>query len=155
METVIPLICTLLIVASAVFVIIGWILIVKGKRIAHERMMVSAAILAILFLILYLTRTAIFGNTVFAGPDSVKLYYTIFLIFHIILSIFGAILGFITIRHAYKARFVKHRKLGPITALVWILTAITGVIVYYLLYVRYAGVVDGEVGNLWEAIFGK
>lgn len=155
MATFIPFLCTVLIVVSAVLVIIGWILIMKGKRIAHERMMVSAAIAAVIFLILYVSRTAIYGNTVFAGPDSVKLYYTIFLIFHIILSIVGAILGIITIRHAYKKQFAKHRKLGPVTAITWILTAITGVVVYYLLYVRYAGVIDGEVGNLIEAIFGK
>lgn len=155
MATFIPFLCTVIIVISAVLVIIGWILIMKGKRLAHERMMVSAAIAAVLFLILYVSRTAIFGNTVFGGPDSVKLYYTIFLIFHILLSIVGATLGIITIRYAYKEQFAKHRRLGPVTAVTWILTAITGVIVYYLLYVRYAGVGDGEVGNLIEAIFGK
>lgn len=155
METFIPFLCTVLIVISAVLVIIGWILILKGKRLVHQRMMVSAALFAVAFLVLYVTRTAAYGNTVFPGPDSAKLFYTVFLLFHIILSIVGAILGVFTIIYGYKKRFDQHRKLGPWTASIWILTAITGVIVYYLLYVKYSGEGGREVGNMLEAIFGK
>lgn len=155
METFLPLLCTILIVISAILVIIGWILIVRGKRKAHQYTMVGAASFAILFLVLYVTRTAMLGNTIFPGPQSAKLYYTIFLLFHIILSMTGAVLGFITIWHALKKRFAKHRKLGPWTAVIWILTAITGVIVYYLLYMKYSASGELQIGNMIEAIFGK
>lgn len=155
MSTLLPLICTILIVISAILVIIGWVLIMGGKRKAHERMMISAAAFAILFLILYVSRTAMYGNTIFPGPDSAKLYYTIFLLFHICLAIFGAVLGVMTIRSGLKNNLVRHRKMGPLTAVVWILTAITGVIVYYLLYIKYGGAGEAEIGNVIEAIFGK
>lgn len=155
MSTLLPLICTILMVISALLVINGWILIMRGKRKAHEKMMIGAAVFAILFLVLYLTRTIVYGNTVFPGPDSAKIYYTIFLLFHIALAIFGSVLGIITIRAGLKNNLIKHRKMGPLTAVVWILTAITGVIVYYLLYMKYGVAGEPEVGNLLEAIFGK
>src|SRR5690625_7924391 len=132
-----PFLSTLLIVLSAILVAIGWILIVKGHKEKHKKTMVAAAISALSFLIIYVTRTAIVGNTSFGGPDHIKIYYTIFLIFHIVLSITGAMFGVVTLRLAFKGNFKKHNKIGPITSILWFFTAITGVMVYLLLYVIY------------------
>lgn len=146
-----PTICTILIILSAVFVAIGWNLILKKKIEAHKKMMIAAAFSALLFLILYVSRTVIVGNTAFGGPDSIKIYYTIFLVFHIILAITGAALGVITLRAGLKNNLEKHRKLGPIASVIWFLTAITGVAVYLLLYIFYPG---GETTSAIRAILG-
>lgn len=146
-----PTISTLFIVLSAIFVAIGWNLIRQKKIEAHKKMMTAAAVSAVLFLIIYVSRTALVGNTAFWGPDSIKVYYTIFLIFHINLATFGAILGGITLRAGYKNKLALHRKLGPIASVVWLLTAITGVVVYVLLYVLYPG---GETTSVIKAILG-
>lgn len=146
-----PTISTLFIVLSALFVAIGWHQIRKRNIEAHKKMMIAAAVSAVLFLVIYVSRTVFVGNTAFGGPASLKIYYTIFLVFHINLATFGAILGVITLRAGLKNNLVKHRKLGPFASVVWFLTAITGVAVYLLLYVFYPG---GDTTSVIRAIFG-
>lgn len=146
-----PLISTIFIIISAILVAVGWVFIMKGKEEQHKIAMVAAAISALIFLIIYLSRTIFIGNTSFGGPDHIKIYYTIFLIFHILLSTTGAIFGAVTLRLAFKGNFKRHRKIGPITSIVWFFTAITGVAVYLLLYVFYQG---GETTSMIRAILG-
>ena len=146
-----PTLSTIFIILSAVFVSIGWNLIRQRKVEAHKKMMIAAAVSVVLFLSIYISRTILVGNTSFGGPNSLKLYYTIFLVFHIILSIIGAIMGIITIRAGFKNNLQKHRKLGPISSIIWFFSAITGVMVYLLLYVFYTG---GETTSMFRAIFG-
>ena len=107
--------------------------------------MLWAAIFALTFFIIYASRTIFIGNTAFGGPDSVKIYYTIFLVFHINLATIGGVLGLIQIILAFKDKFNIHRKIGPIASIIWFFTAITGVAVYILLYVLYPG---GETTSL-------
>jgi putative membrane protein len=146
-----PTLSTFFIILSAIFVAIGWNLIRKRKIEEHKKMMIAAAVSAILFFIIYISRTIVVGNTSFGGPDSLKLYYTIFLVFHILLSIIGAIMGVITIRSGLKNNLQKHRKIGPISSIIWFFSAITGVMVFLLLYVFYTG---GETTSMFRAIFG-
>ncbi|MGE8206772.1 DUF420 domain-containing protein [Heyndrickxia sp. NPDC080065] len=148
---ILPTISTSCIVISAIFVAIGWNLIRQKKIDQHQKIMTIAAIFAIIFFIIYASRTIFIGNTSFGGPDSLKIYYTIFLIFHITLATVGAVLGIMSLWSGYKDRISFHRKLGPITSIVWFFTAITGVIVYLLLYVFYHG---GETTSVIKAILG-
>jgi putative membrane protein len=148
---ILPTISTVFIVLSAVTVAIGWILIKQRKIEAHKKTMILAAVFAIIFFVIYSSRTIFMGNTSFGGPEDIKIYYTIFLIFHIILATTGAVFGLTTIWLGYKENFKKHRKIGPITSIIWFFTAITGVAVYLLLYVIYSG---GETTSVIKAIFG-
>ncbi len=50
-----------------------------------------------------------------------------------------------------KNNLVKHRKIGPVTSVIWFFTAITGVAVYLLLYIFYKG---GETTSVFKAILG-
>jgi|SRR5690625_4323340 len=146
-----PFISTVFILISAILVAIGWRLIIKGHEEKHKKTMIAAAVFALLFFIVYITRTILVGNTAFGGPDHIKIYYTIFLIFHIILSTTGAVFGVVTLRLAFKENYVKHKKLGPVTSVIWLFSALTGIIVYLLLYVFYRG---GETTSLIKAILG-
>ncbi|WP_445488463.1 DUF420 domain-containing protein [Niallia sp. 03133] len=148
---VLPTISTFFIVLSAVFVAIGWNLILKRKIDAHQKVMFFAAVFAVIFFVIYASRTIFIGNTSFGGPEDIKIYYTIFLIFHITLATVGAVLGIIMLYTGYKKQYAKHRKLGPTTSLIWFFTAITGVAVYLLLYVFYRG---GETTSVIKAILG-
>lgn len=145
-----PTISTFFIVLSAILVAIGWIFIAKKKYKAHRISMILASISALSFFILYMSRTLFLGNTAFGGPDDIKIYYTIFLIFHIFLATTGGIFGIISLTLAFKRKITKHRKIGPYTSVIWFFTAITGVAVYLLLYVLYAG---GHSTSLFKAIF--
>jgi putative membrane protein len=149
--TLFPTISTSFIALSAVLVAIGWWLIIKGKREAHKKTMIAAAIAAILFFIVYVSRTLFVGNTSWGGPDELKTIYQVFLIFHIVLATVAAVFGLTTLTLGYKAKYSKHRKWGRVTSIIWFITAITGVMVYVLLYVLYPG---GHTKPVWEVILG-
>ena len=64
-----PTISTFFIVLSAVLVAIGWTLIKQKKIEAHKKTMFAAAISAILFFIIYVSRTVFVGNTAFVVTE--------------------------------------------------------------------------------------
>ena len=68
--------------------------------------MLWAAIFAATFFIIYASRTIFIGNTAFGGPDSIKIYYTIFLVFHINLATIGGVLGLIQILRPSKINLI-------------------------------------------------
>ncbi|MNZ76160.1 hypothetical protein D3C78_946580 [compost metagenome] len=136
---IMPTISTFFIVLSAVLVAIGWRLAIKRRLVEHQKVMFYAAVAAVIFFIIYSSRTFIVGNTLWGGPESLKPYYFVFLIFHIILATVAAVFGITTLTLGYKKRFAKHKKLGRVTSIIWFATAITGVMVYVLLYIMYPG----------------
>ncbi|MBN2982007.1 MULTISPECIES: DUF420 domain-containing protein [Cohnella] len=146
-----PTISTSFIALSAILVAIGWRLIIVGKREAHEKTMIAAAIAAVVFFIIYVSRTIFIGNTTWGGPESLKTVYQVFLIFHIVLATVAAVFGITTLVLAFRKNFGKHRKWGRVTAVTWFVTAITGITVYVLLYLLYPG---GHTKPVIEAIFG-
>jgi len=148
---ILPTISTSFIVLSAVFIAIGLYFVKHNQIEKHKKTMTLAAIFALCFFIIYMSRTVFIGNTSFGGPDSLKIYYTIFLIFHITLATIGGLFGIITVYLGYKNHLQKHRKIGPITSIIWFFTAITGILVYLLLYVFFKGDV---VTSPFKAILG-
>lgn len=62
-----PTISTFFIALSAILVAIGWALIIKNKRKQHKKVMIAAAVSALLFFIIYVSRTVFIGNTSFGG----------------------------------------------------------------------------------------
>ena len=146
-----PTLSTFFIILSAILVAFGWKLVREHKIEAHKKTMLAAAISAVLFFIIYVSRTIFIGNTAFGGPENLKIYYTVFLVFHIMLSTTGAVMGIITINWGLKNQLDRHRRIGPFTSIVWFFTAITGVAVYLLLYVFYEG---GETTSMFKAILG-
>lgn len=146
-----PTLSTGFIVLSAVLVGIGWVLVAKKKYKAHKKVMLAAALSALVFFIIYASRTIFIGNTSFGGPEDLKIYYTIFLIFHINLATIGAIFGIVTLILGFKRNIKKHRRIGPITSIIWFFTSITGVMVYLLLYIFFDG---GETTSMIKAILG-
>ncbi|MFA9557327.1 DUF420 domain-containing protein [Evansella sp. AB-rgal1] len=151
MATFLPFISTVFIGLSAVFVAIGWYFIGERKIEQHKKAMFWAAVLASIFFITYLSKTFFIGSTTFGGPEGIRLYYQIFLIIHIILATIAAVLGIITLVTGYKNNLARHRRLGPITSIIWFISATTGIAVYFMLYVIYP---SGETTNLFRAILG-
>ncbi|MBU9720477.1 MULTISPECIES: DUF420 domain-containing protein [Bacillaceae] len=151
MATFLPFISTLFIGLSAIFVAIGWYFIAKRKIESHKKAMYWAAILASIFFITYLSKTFFIGSTSFGGPENVASFYQVFLIIHIIFATIAAVLGIITLVTGYKNQFTRHRRLGPITSVIWFISASTGITVYLLLYIIFP---PGETTNLFRAIIG-
>ena len=146
-----PLLSTICIAISGTLVAIGWYMILKGRRLTHQKFMVAGTTFALLFFIIYVSKTVLIGSTKFGGPEDLKFAYLIFLLIHIVLATVAAVFGVVSLYIAKKQRFLKHKRIGRYTATMWLITAPTGITVYILLYVMYPG---GETGGLLDAIFG-
>ncbi|MDK6863409.1 MULTISPECIES: DUF420 domain-containing protein [Nosocomiicoccus] len=148
---ILPTISTSFIVLSAIMMAIGLYKMFKKRDLAgHDKFMTLSAWFALIFFIIYLSKTVFLGSTQFGGPEHLVTYYVVFLISHIILSTTGGVLGGFQVFTGKKRILSKHRKVGIFAAVIWFLTAITGVTVYILLYVLYPG---GETSGLLDAIF--
>ncbi|HEX7065851.1 MAG TPA: DUF420 domain-containing protein [Bacillales bacterium] len=147
---ILPFISTGCIVVSAILMAVGWYHIRQGRKEVHMKIMLTAASFALTFFVIYMYRTIFVGNTSFGGPESMQVYYTIFLVFHILLATAGGLFGVVTLTLALRSSFSRHRKIGPWTAVIWFCTAVTGVMVYLLLYVLYP---HGTTTGLFDAIF--
>ncbi|WP_374987718.1 DUF420 domain-containing protein [Paenibacillus sp. R14(2021)] len=152
MYDVLPAISTSFIALSAILVAIGWNLAIKRRLDAHKKVMIAGAIAALCFFIIYVSRTIFVGNTDWGGSDALKPYYLTFLFFHIVLATVGAVFGITTLTLAFRERFAKHRKWGRVTSVIWLITAITGIIVYVLLYQMYPG---GHTKPVLDVLFGN
>lgn len=122
---------------TALILIVAVYFIKKGNRKMHELMVKIAFLLSITFLIMYLLYHATTDETKFGGIGYVKYLYFFILITHIISSIFLIPL----VLHTYFRAFINdikgHKKIAPLTFLLWEYVAITGVIVYLMISPYY------------------
>jgi putative membrane protein len=130
-----PAVNAALIVISGFFLVIGYVCI-RTRRIPwHRRSMLTASVFAALFLIVYVTRYIWLGSKIFPGDGISRVVYLIILVSHVVIAIAVAPLAFVTLRRALGGRFRPHRQIARITLPMWIYTAVTGWVVYMLLYV--------------------
>jgi len=118
--------------------LVAALLAVKSKHYRlHKKLMLSAMVLSVLFLISYICHHLFAGETKFGGEGTTKTIYYIILGTHIPLA--GIILPFIlfTAYRALIAEWPQHKKLARITWPVWFYVAITGVIVYWMIKPYY------------------
>lgn len=137
---------------TAIILIAAVLSIKNGKRKLHEKLMTTAIICSVLFLIMYIayhltTDSAKFGDINHDGTldqlekakvGSLRIIYFIILITHIILSIIVIPLVLFTFARALAERFDKHKKLARITFPIWLYVAITGVVIFIMISPYYA-----------------
>lgn len=123
---------------TAVVLVLAVIAIKKGNQKVHERLMTTAIVLSVAFLVMYVAYHMTADSTKFGGDGIVKLIYFFILITHILLSIAIIPLVLITYVRALAKRFDKHRKIAKITFPLWLYVAVTGVVVYLMISPYYA-----------------
>ena len=123
--------------ATAILLIIAVIVIKKGKRELHQKIMNTCIVFSLLFLVLYIGYHMTSESTTFGGEGIIKYVYYFILISHIVLSIVVIPLVLKTYARAYLGKFESHRKLAKITFPIWLYVAITGVIVYLMISPYY------------------
>ncbi|MBL7752262.1 MAG: DUF420 domain-containing protein [Chitinophagaceae bacterium] len=114
------------------------LLAVKGKNyLLHKRLMMTAMVLSILFLVSYIAHHLFAGETKFGGEGFSKTIYYLILFTHIPLA--GIILPFIlyTAYYGLTGEFGRHKKTARITWPVWFYVAVTGVVVYWMISPYY------------------
>lgn len=118
--------------------LIAALLAVKKKNfVLHKRLMLTAILLSVLFLLSYICHHLWAGDTSFGGTGAVRYVYYFILITHIILA--AVILPFILVT-AYRGlsgNYEKHKKIARISWPLWLYVSITGVLVYLLISPHY------------------
>jgi putative membrane protein len=136
----------------SILLLCGLIAVRAKHYLLHKRIMLSAMVLSILFLVSYICHHLFAGEARFgdinhdgvlsetekinAGPA--RMIYYLILGTHIPLA--AVVLPFILFT-AYRAligEFDKHKKLVRITWPVWFYVAVTGVIVYWMIHPYYS-----------------
>ncbi len=112
-------------------------LIRQGRKEAHGRVMLAALGLSALFLVSYLIYHYGHGSTPFPGQGWIRPVYFTILISHTILAVVNLPFVIVTVARALKGEFAKHRKVARVTWYMWFYVAVTGPLVYLLLYQLY------------------
>lgn len=119
---------------SAVLLVTGRTLIVRGNKAAHRAVMLAAMAVSTTFLASYLYYHYHVGSVHFRGTGwSRPLYFSI-LISHTILAVVIVPMILITLSRALRERFDRHRAIARWTYPLWLYVSVTGVIVYLMLY---------------------
>ncbi len=134
-EVWLPAVNAALIVISGICLVIGYVCIRNKKIVWHRRSMLTASVFAALFLIVYVTRYVWLGSKIYPGEGISRTVYLIILVSHITIAIAVVPLAVVTLRRALGGRFALHRKIARITLPLWIYAALSGWLVYMLLYV--------------------
>lgn len=134
-----PTLNALLNSVATVLLIVGFVFIKRGNRIAHKRVMLSAFLVSCAFLVSYLVYHGQVGSVKFQGEGIVRQIYFCVLISHLILAIVIVPLVIITLSRALSEKFDKHKKIARWTWPIWLYVSFTGVIVYLMLYVWFPG----------------
>jgi len=120
--------------SSALLLATGYVLIRRGRREAHKRVMLAALASSTLFLTSYLVYHAQVGSVRFRGQGAVRTAYFTILLTHTVLAVAIVPLVASTLVPALRGRFDRHRRLARITLPLWAYVSVTGVVIYWMLY---------------------
>ncbi len=128
---------------SAVFLAFGFFFIKRGRKVAHRNCMITAFCTSVIFLACYLTYHIGLavelhqGPTRFLKPAWFRPIYLTILISHTILAVTIVPMILITLWRAKKQNFEKHKQIARWTWPLWMYVSVTGVVIYWLLYVKF------------------
>ena len=128
---------------SATFLTAGYIFIRRKNETAHRNCMIAAFITSTLFLACYLTYHGYLawvlhrGPTKFENPHWFRPIYLAILLTHTLLAVVIVPMIFMTLNRARKQRFELHKKIARWTWPLWMYVSVTGVVIYWLLYIKY------------------
>ncbi len=123
---------------AAFLLAIGFAFIKSGRQNEHRICMVGALIVSALFLASYITYHTLTGaRTPFEGKGFLRPFYYTLLVSHVILAVLIVPLVFRTVQLAVSGNFVKHKKWARLTFPLWLYVSVTGVLIYFFLYVWF------------------
>jgi putative membrane protein len=124
---------------STLFILAGWVMIRTERKVAHALCMVSALVTSAAFLACYLVYHFLKAGHVthFTYPGWPKALYFFILGTHTPLAIVALPLLALTVIPAIRQRFDAHKRMARWTLPVWLYVSVTGVLVYFMLYVWF------------------
>ena len=118
----------------AVLLVIGWVLIKRGRIRQHRAVMIAAVSTSALFLISYLIYHAQVGSVRFTRTGTIRTVYFTVLLTHTVLAAAIVPMVLVTLSRGLAGRYDPHRRIARWTMPIWLYVSITGVIVYVMLY---------------------
>lgn len=120
---------------AALFLLVGFVLILRKKVRQHRVMMLAAFVTSGVFLVSYLTyHFSAQMITRFEGEGAVRTLYFAILISHSVLAVAVPPMAFITLFRGWKMNVERHRAIARWTLPIWLYVSVTGVAVYVMLY---------------------
>ena len=123
---------------TAVLLITALWAVKNRKLILHERLMKTALLCSVAFLVMYVIYHMTSDSTPYGGEGMMRYVYFFILISHIVLSIVVIPFVLLTYVRAITKDFERHKKLAKIAFPIWLYVAISGVIVYLMISPYYA-----------------
>ncbi len=124
--------------SSAVLLSTGYLMIRRGRVLAHKSCMGLAFLSSTAFLVSYLLYHARVGSVAFRGQGWIRPVYFTLLASHTILAVAIVPLAVITLSRALREQFDRHKQIARWTLPLWLYVSVTGVVIYFLLYHLYA-----------------
>lgn len=122
---------------TAILLLLGFLFIKSGKKIAHRNVMITAFGLSALFLVSYVISKISNEPVPYGGEGSIRYVYFFILITHIVLSGIIIPLVLFTMYRGLTGEYQKHKKIARWTFPIWMYVAITGVLVYLFMLPYY------------------
>jgi putative membrane protein len=129
---------------ATVLMTAGFISIKAKNPTVHRSFMLSAGVVSAIFLVGYLAHKFLKGyyatpgealHTQFGGVGAIRTVYYVMLITHVLLAIAIAYLVPRTFSFAIKGDYARHKKWARVVFPIWYYVSVTGVLVYFFLYV--------------------
>ncbi|MDM7324262.1 MAG: DUF420 domain-containing protein [Thermus sp.] len=143
MKEVLGLLAVWSIILSGAALVVGVGLIKRGQRVWHHRAMLTATAMALLFLVFYLAKWALYGTTAYGGPEAWRGTYYFVLATHTLLAAVNGPLALYVIWRAFRGEFALHRRWARVLVPIWLYVAVSGWIIYLVL--KHYGVEAGTI----------
>jgi protein SCO1 len=101
---------------------------------AHVVVMLTALTFSALFLTSYLVYHSQAGSTPFPSAGASRVLYFTILLSHTALAVAIVPLIALTLLRAARRQYSKHASLAQVTFPIWLYVAITGVVIYFMIY---------------------
>ncbi len=123
---------------SGVLLVVGLVLVKRGRTRAHGWTMIAASVVSAAFLVSYLTYhfrvVPELGHTPFRGTGGWKTAYYVLLVSHVLLAAVNLPMILRTLWFAARRDWERHRRAARWTWPIWFYVSVTGVLVYLALY---------------------
>ena len=134
MLAILPHVNAVLNTIATVLLLIGFILIRKGRPDLHRPVMIATIIVSAVFLVCYLIYHFTAPVFVYRGPAWSRPVYYAMLISHVVLATIVTPMVAVTAWRSLHGQFERHRKIARWTWPIWIYVTTTGVVIYVVLY---------------------
>ncbi|GMW01430.1 MAG: hypothetical protein AMXMBFR84_25670 [Candidatus Hydrogenedentota bacterium] len=119
---------------AAVFLLLGWIAIKKGRPEMHRYLMAAALVASATFLSCYLYYHYHAGSVRYQGEGPMRMIYFAILLTHTPLAALMTPFVIAAVIFAMKGQYARHTRITRWLWPVWMYVSITGVVIYVMLY---------------------